>query len=68
LGYEAKIGFLSRLERYIVLIPCLIFNIPQIAIWVLAILGNFTALQRIYHVRKQVYAELKKNKTKNREV
>jgi CDP-diacylglycerol--glycerol-3-phosphate 3-phosphatidyltransferase len=62
LGYEAKIGFLSRLERYIVLIPCLIFNIPQIAIWILAIFGNFTALQRIYHVRRQVYNELKKKK------
>jgi CDP-diacylglycerol--glycerol-3-phosphate 3-phosphatidyltransferase len=53
LGYEAKIGFLSRLERYIVLIPCLILNIPAVAVWVLATFGNFTALQRIYSVRKQ---------------
>lgn len=64
LGYEAKIGFMSRLERYIVLIPCLIINLPQIAIWLLAILGNFTALQRIYHVRKQVYNELREKKEK----
>lgn len=62
LGYEAKIGFLSRLERYIVLVPCLIINLPQIAVWILAIFGNFTTLQRIYHVRKQVYDELKKEK------
>ena len=55
LGYEAKIGFLSRLERYIVLIPCLIFNIPIVAVWILAIFGNFTALQRIYYVRKQAW-------------
>jgi CDP-diacylglycerol--glycerol-3-phosphate 3-phosphatidyltransferase len=53
LGYEAKVGLLSRLERYLVLIPCLVFNIPMIALWILAILGNFTALQRIYYVRKQ---------------
>lgn len=53
LGYEAKVGLLSRLERYLVLIPCLVFNIPMIALWVLAVLGNFTALQRIYYVRKQ---------------
>ncbi len=53
LGYEAKVGLLSRLERYLVLIPCLVFNIPMVALWILAILGNFTALQRIYYVRKQ---------------
>ena len=59
LGYEAKIGFLSRLERYIVLIPCLIFNIPIIAVWILAIFANFTAIQRIYFVRKQAWTSLK---------
>jgi len=59
LGYEAKIGFLSRLERYIVLIPCLIFNIPIVAVWILAIFGNFTAIQRIYYVRKQAWSTSK---------
>jgi CDP-diacylglycerol--glycerol-3-phosphate 3-phosphatidyltransferase len=59
LGYEAKIGFLSRLERYIVLIPCLILNIPIVAVWILAVFGNFTALQRIYSVRKQAWNSLK---------
>ncbi|NPV85495.1 MAG: CDP-alcohol phosphatidyltransferase family protein [Anaerolineae bacterium] len=53
LGLEAKVGVLSRLERYIVLVPALIFNRPIIALWILAVLGNFTAFQRIYHVRKQ---------------
>lgn len=53
LGLEAKVGVLSRLERYIVLVPALIFNRPMIALWILAVLGNFTAFQRIYHVRKQ---------------
>jgi len=55
LNYDAKVGIMTRLERLIILIPCLIFNIPQVALWVLAILANFTALQRIWSVRKQAY-------------
>jgi CDP-diacylglycerol--glycerol-3-phosphate 3-phosphatidyltransferase len=55
LHYDAKIGIMTRLERLIILIPCLIFNIPLVAIWVLSILANFTALQRIWSVRKQAY-------------
>jgi CDP-diacylglycerol--glycerol-3-phosphate 3-phosphatidyltransferase len=60
LGYTAKIGVLSRLERYIVLIPCLIINTPLIALWIIAILSNFTALQRIYHVRSQFHKQTDK--------
>lgn len=67
LNYEAKVGILTRVERYLILIPCLIFNIPLIALWILAIFTNFTAIQRIYAVRKQAYAINdivgKKNKT-----
>jgi CDP-diacylglycerol--glycerol-3-phosphate 3-phosphatidyltransferase len=55
LNYNAKVGLLTRVERYLVLIPCLIINKPLIALWILAILTNFTALQRIYSVRKQAY-------------
>jgi CDP-diacylglycerol--glycerol-3-phosphate 3-phosphatidyltransferase len=57
LGYEAKVGILSRLERYIVLVPCLIFNIPFIAAGILAVLANFTAFQRIYYVRQQTHQD-----------
>ena len=56
LGYDAKIGILSRLERYIVLIPGLVFNIPVAALWVIAVLSNVTAIQRIIHVRRQAHA------------
>jgi CDP-diacylglycerol--glycerol-3-phosphate 3-phosphatidyltransferase len=52
LGFEAKIGLLSRVERYIVLLPGLIFNIPLISIWIIAVLANITAIQRIVHVNK----------------
>lgn len=56
LNYSAKIGFLTRVERYLVLIPGVIFGIPRISLWILAILSNVTALQRIWHVRKQAKA------------
>ena len=55
LNYDAKIGLLTRLERLVILIPCLIFIIPLVALWILAIVANFTAFQRIYSVRKQAY-------------
>ena len=53
LNFEAKIGLLSRLERYLVLIPGLLLGFPRISLWILAVLANFTALQRFWHVRKQ---------------
>jgi CDP-diacylglycerol--glycerol-3-phosphate 3-phosphatidyltransferase len=53
LNFDTKVGILTRLERYLVLIPGLVFNIPVVAMWIVAVLANFTALQRIYHVRRQ---------------
>jgi CDP-diacylglycerol--glycerol-3-phosphate 3-phosphatidyltransferase len=53
LGYSAKVGILTRVERVLLLAPCLIFNIPMVALWILAVLANFTALQRILFVRRQ---------------
>jgi CDP-diacylglycerol--glycerol-3-phosphate 3-phosphatidyltransferase len=57
LDYSAKIGLLTRAERYIVLIPGIILNYPRISLWILAILTNFTALQRFLYVRKQAKAQ-----------
>lgn len=62
LGFTAKVGLLSRVERYLVLIPLLIFNQPFIAVIIIAVLGNFTALQRIFHVRVQGHERMKKEK------
>lgn len=50
LGIECKVGFLTRFERIIILILGLLTRRLTIALWVLAILAPFTALQRIYHV------------------
>jgi CDP-diacylglycerol--glycerol-3-phosphate 3-phosphatidyltransferase len=55
LGLFAKGGLLTRVERYIVLAPALVFNQPIIALWILAVLTNITAIQRIYIVRKDAY-------------
>jgi CDP-diacylglycerol--glycerol-3-phosphate 3-phosphatidyltransferase len=59
LHYDAKVGLLTRMERYLVLAPLLVLNQPIIALWILAILGNFTALQRIWFVRRQAHAQMK---------
>jgi len=55
LGYETKVGILTRVERYLVLAPLLVFNLPSVAVWIIAILTNITALQRILDIRRQVY-------------
>jgi CDP-diacylglycerol--glycerol-3-phosphate 3-phosphatidyltransferase len=55
LNFDANVGLLTRAERYLVLAPALVFRIPVVAIWILAILTNFTALQRILRVRQQGY-------------
>lgn len=61
LGFTAKVGILTRVERYLVLIPLLIFNQPFIAVTLIAILGNITAFQRILHVRVQGHERVQKN-------
>jgi len=49
---DANVGILTRVERYLVLIPALILNLPSVALWIIAILANLTALQRILRVRR----------------
>ena len=60
LGYEAKVGLLTRVERYLVLAPSLIFNQLYIGLGILAVFANITALQRVWHVRRHAHANLKK--------
>jgi phosphatidylglycerophosphate synthase len=58
---DANVGVLTRVERYLVLIPGLIFNLPLVALIIIAILANFTALQRIFRVRQDAYRQLSQN-------
>jgi len=55
LGWDTKVGILTRLERYLVLAPTLILNLPIIGLWIIAIFANVTAIQRIMDVRRQAY-------------
>jgi CDP-diacylglycerol--glycerol-3-phosphate 3-phosphatidyltransferase len=55
LGMDTKVGILTRFERYIVLAPSLVLNLPLVGIWITAVLANITALQRIIDVRRQWY-------------
>lgn len=60
LGYEAKVGLLTRVERYIVLAPSLVFNQVLVGLAIIAVFANITALQRIWHVRAQAHTKMKK--------
>jgi CDP-diacylglycerol--glycerol-3-phosphate 3-phosphatidyltransferase len=60
LGYEAKVGLLTRVERYLVLAPALLFNQLIIGLGIIALFANITALQRIWHGRRQAHEKLKK--------
>lgn len=59
-SFSAREGLLTRAERYLVLGPSLLFNIPGVGVWIVAVLANFTALQRIWFVRRQAHANLKR--------
>lgn len=53
LKFDANVGILTRMERYLVIAPLLVLNQPVIAIWIVAVLANITALQRFWKVRQQ---------------
>jgi CDP-diacylglycerol--glycerol-3-phosphate 3-phosphatidyltransferase len=49
-GVVVRGGLLTRFERMIVLIIALVLNELTVGVWVLAVLTNVTALQRVYVV------------------
>lgn len=57
LGYDTKVGVLTRMERYLVLAPSLVINMPIVGLWIIALFANFTALQRIYDIRRQTHSQ-----------
>ena len=60
LGYDARVGLLTRAERYIVLAPSLVFNFVYIGLGILAVFANITAVQRIWYVRKHAHERARK--------
>lgn len=57
LGYDTKVGVLTRMERYLVLAPTLVLNIPWVGLWIIAVLANVAAVQRIWDIRRQIHSE-----------
>ncbi|MCB2180173.1 CDP-alcohol phosphatidyltransferase family protein [bacterium] len=57
LGFETKVGILTRVERMLVIGPAIILNIPVIGVGVVAVFANITAIQRIFHVKQQAELE-----------
>jgi CDP-diacylglycerol--glycerol-3-phosphate 3-phosphatidyltransferase len=62
LKFDANVGLLTRVERLIVIIPGLVFNQPLLVLILIAILANFTALQRILQVRLEAHRRLSQSK------
>jgi CDP-diacylglycerol--glycerol-3-phosphate 3-phosphatidyltransferase len=59
-SFSAREGVLTRAERYLVLGPTLLFNVPGVGVWIVAVLANVTALQRVIAVRSQAHAAAKR--------
>ena len=52
IGVACEIGLMERPERLIVLIAGGLFDLMTPALWVLAVLANLTAIQRILYTRR----------------
>jgi CDP-diacylglycerol--glycerol-3-phosphate 3-phosphatidyltransferase len=64
LGFEAKSGFMQRAVRIVFLGSGALFHpvLFKLAIWLVAIFANFTAMQRIRHAYQQDVAKYDQNK------
>lgn len=60
LGLECKVGLFTRFERLAVLAVGLLLEQTLIALIILAIFSNLTALQRMWHVRRLTTKEIKR--------
>ena len=56
LSFDGKVGLLTRVERYIILIVGLLLNWTIYSVGIIAVLGNATAIQRLLYVKKQAGA------------
>lgn len=55
LQMSAKVGIMSRVERYVLILFFLIIDYPGVAVGVLAVFTYVTVGQRMYHVWRQYY-------------
>ncbi len=54
IGVECNVGVMERPERMICLIAGAVFGLLEPALWVLAVLANVTAIQRILFTRRAI--------------
>jgi CDP-diacylglycerol--glycerol-3-phosphate 3-phosphatidyltransferase len=54
IGVMVKGGLLSRFERIVILIIAMVLNELTVAVWILAVLTNVTAIQRIWLVWQSI--------------
>ena len=47
-GLNMKLGLMSRLERYLFLVPCLLIGIPVVAVWAIAIGSQFNISDKVH--------------------
>lgn len=57
IGVECSVGFMERAERMICLVAGALLDLLEPALWVLAVLANLTAVQRIAFARRAMRAE-----------
>lgn len=50
LGFKCEVGLLTRVERVVILGVCLILRQLPIALWIIAILANLTAIHRLIYI------------------
>ena len=60
LGYNVKVGVMTRVERAIVMIIGLLFGIVLIALGIIATLAHLTAVLRLFAVKNQAEKEAEK--------
>ena len=53
LGYQTKVGILTRFERMLVIGPTLLFKVPMVGVSIVAVLANLTAFQRIFDIKRK---------------
>jgi len=54
IGIDCNVGFMERPERMICLVAGAVLDLLEPALWVLAVLSNVTALQRIVFTRRMI--------------
>ena len=53
LGIESKVGFGTRVERFIILLTALLVGYPIVGLAIIAVLAGITTVMRIYDVWRQ---------------